>query len=170
MDQVTALLQPVLDLNIEDCLISLFNAYSPFIQEYTLPIKTLLVQQINTLYPDATTHLTEWIHSIRCTHAHKLPFLDPFDVSLALLAYLFIITTGSIFMYCLPKLSLKPLVIIHNVILMLWSLYMGIAMSVEAYRNHYTLFANNTDNSPTGWPVNSHPLELHKYASGSLIS
>jgi len=86
-------------------------------------------------------------------HSADFPFMRAFDVFLMGFLYLFVVFVGvPLAKLLLPGdgFSLRPMQIVHNLVLVVLSLYMMLEALNQAWRTGYTVFGNGVNPTPAG--------------------
>ena len=76
--------------------------------------------------------------------------MNPFHVVLITIGYLLSVFLGRLIMKLLPRFELRTFSILHNLFLILLSLYMGVEITRQAVINNFGLFGNGVDTSAKG--------------------
>eukprot|EP00668_Euglena_longa_P015032 GGOE01019079.1.p1 GENE.GGOE01019079.1~~GGOE01019079.1.p1 ORF type:complete len:315 (+),score=88.64 GGOE01019079.1:30-947(+) len=90
-------------------------------------------------------------------HARRLPLMDPYDVLIIALVYILVVALLNIIMRVVPSPKetrlMKLFQLGHNAFLTLLSLYMCGEILRQAILRGYSVWFNNLDNGPGGWPM-----------------
>jgi hypothetical protein len=105
-----------------------------------------------SVLPAGAVHVVdEFVATSGSVHAARLPLMNPFDVATIIVVYLTVVLLGLV--SPLPKLEAKPVVLLHNLVLVVLSGYMVTEVLRQASLGEYSLWGNPADESARGWPM-----------------
>ena len=108
---------------------------------------------IKARFPAAHTQMQQWMHDHAHPFASRLPFLNPWHCIASILGYFSMIVLFRVFGRFLGKFTCRNLGLLHNLGLLILSLYMSIGLMVSARAAGYSLWNNAAGTSAAEWRI-----------------